>query len=97
MNAPQQPPVAPEIPVGLATRIGQVVAAIFGLIALATAVLNGDHSQETITALILSAVTVFVLMGGRYAQAALALLAQRPSSLVVSNVATTDEDPPPLR
>lgn len=63
------------IPVGLATRLGQIVAAIFGLIALVTAVLNGDHSQETILALILSAGTVFVLMGGRYAQAALANLA----------------------
>lgn len=58
--------------VGLATKVGTLVAAIFGLVALVTAVLDGDHSQETITALVLTAVTVWTLMGGRYLQAAAA-------------------------
>lgn len=64
----------PTIPVGLATRIGLIVASIFGLVSLVTAVLHGDHSQETITSMILAGVTVFILLGGRYAQAALAYL-----------------------
>jgi len=42
------------------------VAAVFGLIALVTAVLHGNHSQETITALILAAVNTFTVLGGRY-------------------------------
>lgn len=69
---------APEIPKGLATTVGQVVGAAFALIALVTAVLDGDHSQETITALILSAVTFITLMAGRFAQAAAWARSQGP-------------------
>jgi hypothetical protein len=60
---------APVIPVGLATRVGAVVGAGFTLVGLVTAVLDGDHSQETITAMILAAVAFVTLMSGRYAQA----------------------------
>jgi hypothetical protein len=72
----------PEIPKGLATQIGQIVGAAFALIALVTAVLDGDHSQETVTALILSAVTFITLMAGRFAQA-YAMLRERPSPVAV--------------
>lgn len=65
-----------EIPVGLATRVTAVVGAGFALVAAVTAVLNGDHSQETITFAVLSALSFFVLAGGRYAQAALGRLAR---------------------
>lgn len=61
--------VQTDISKGLATQIGQAVGAAFALIALVTAVLDGDYSQETITALILSAVTFVTLMAGRFAQA----------------------------
>lgn len=76
-DTPSAPPAEPTIPVGLATRLGTAVAAVFGLIALITAVLEGDHSQETIIALILAALNVFIVLGGRYAQAALAEFARR--------------------
>lgn len=70
--------VETKIAKGLATHVGQVVGAAFALIALVTAVLDGDHSQETITALILSAITFVTLMAGRFAQA-YALLRDTPS------------------
>lgn len=70
-------PPPEEIPIGFSTKVGSVVSAIFGFIALVTAVLHGDHSQETITSLILSGVALFIVLGGRYAQAALAQLARR--------------------
>ena len=69
----------PDIPKGLATQIGQVVGAGFALVALVTAVLEGDHSQETITALILSAVTFVTLIVSRSAQAAAWYASQRHS------------------
>lgn len=71
-------PTPPEIPQGLGSQIGKAVGAAFALIALVTAVLQGDHSQETITAMILSAVTFATLMAGRFAQA-YALLRDAPS------------------
>lgn len=76
LNTPESPPAGPVIPVGLATRLMQIVGAGFAVIAGVTAVLDGDHSQTTVVALILSGVSFFVLAGGRYAQAALAELAQ---------------------
>ena len=66
---PPDSQISQSVPKGLATIVGQVVAAVFGLIALAGAVLKGDHSEQTVTALILAAVTVWTLMAGRYAQA----------------------------
>lgn len=74
-DPPESPPAGPVIPIGFSTRVAQVVGAIFGLIALVTAVLDGDHSEETITALILAAVTVVTMLAGRYAQAVAAYLA----------------------
>lgn len=62
-----------NIPVGLATQLGKLGVAAFGVVALVAAVLHGDHSEETITALIGAIATLLTLMGGRYAQAAAAL------------------------
>lgn len=77
VDTPTSPPASPVIPVGLATRIQAVVGSLFFLIALISAVAKGDHSEQTITALVLAALSFFVLAGGRYAQAALAELAKR--------------------
>jgi hypothetical protein len=99
-STPESPPVGPVVPVGLATRLGQIVSAIFGLIALVTAVLNGDHSQETITSLVLMTVTVVTLMGGRYLQAAMAYLgadltgASTPGSTTWRNLSSGTSSPP---
>jgi hypothetical protein len=60
-----------NIPVGLATKLGIVVSAVFGFVAALTAVLDGDHSQETILTMILAAATVIAVIGGRMGQAAL--------------------------
>lgn len=66
-----------QISKGLATQVGQLVGAAFALIALVTAVLDGDHSQETVTALILAGITFVTLMAGRFAQAYALLRGQR--------------------
>lgn len=67
-----------QISKGLATHVGQAVGAAFALIALVTAVLDGDHSQETVTALILAGVTFVTLMAGRFAQAYALLRGDKP-------------------
>lgn len=59
----------PAIPVGLATKIGQMVGAGFAVVAAITAVIGGDVTEETVTAMILSGVTFITMMGGRYFQA----------------------------
>jgi hypothetical protein len=69
VDTPESPPVEPVIPVGLSTRLLQIVGAAFAAVSAVTAVLNGDHSQETITFAVLSATSFFFLAGGRYAQA----------------------------
>jgi hypothetical protein len=62
-------PNTSAIPVGLATKLGQIITAIFLAVALVSAVLDGDHSEATVTAMILSVVSAVSLMLGRYAQA----------------------------
>lgn len=61
---------ATSVPVGLSTKIGGTVSAVMGLVAVLTAVLDGDHTTETIGALASAVVVLVTLMGGRYAQAA---------------------------
>jgi hypothetical protein len=58
-----------KIPVGLATKLGAAGAAIAGLIALLAAFANGDHTEETITGIVTSALLVYKIMDGRYNQA----------------------------
>lgn len=89
---PASPPEV--IPVGLATKLGGVVASLFALVSLVSAVLDGDHSQETVISLILAAVTVFVLMGGRYAQAALKALGEHLGPAAPQQPSVTVENAP---
>jgi len=60
----------PVIPIGLGTKLGLSSAALFSLVALVAAVMNGDHTTETITALIIAGVSVVRTVDGRMAQGA---------------------------
>jgi flagellar motor component MotA len=66
------PAPAQNIPIGLATKLMAIIGSLFGLITAVSVVIHGDLSQDTVTTMILSAVSFFILAGGRYAQAALA-------------------------
>jgi hypothetical protein len=79
------------IPVGLATKIGALVAAAFGVVAGVTAVLHGDHTEETITSLVLAAATVWWLMKGRYDQAT--ARASAPQTLAIGEVGELSTPP----
>lgn len=57
------------IPVGLSTRLGLIATAVLAVAALVAAVLNGDHTTETITALIGAVITLVTVLQGRYGQA----------------------------
>lgn len=60
----------PEIPVGLATKAG-ATAGLVGLIAaLVAAILDGDHTAETLGALGFAALNLYGLIRGRSDQAA---------------------------
>jgi hypothetical protein len=58
-----------QIPVGLATKLGTVAGAAAALAALVSAVLEGDHTPETLGALAAATIAVYKVMAGRYDQA----------------------------
>lgn len=60
-----------HIPFGLASKLMTLVAAGAYAVAAITAIVEGDKSQETITAAILGTSALITLALGRYAQAAL--------------------------
>ena len=65
----------PPVTVGLGTKLGIVTAAAAGLIGVITAILNGDHTEETITALLVAGANVYGVVTGRMNQAAAGLAA----------------------
>lgn len=86
------------IPEGPASKLGKLAAAALAIAALVAAVLNGDHTPETLVALGGAVATLVTYMGGRYAQAA-ALLRDAPSParpVAVGGVALSGElvEPP---
>jgi hypothetical protein len=58
------------IPVGLGTKLGALGTLALGVAALVAAVLDGDHSQETLVALAGAVITLCTTIAGRFAQAA---------------------------
>lgn len=68
----QTPPTV-EIPVGLGTKLGIGTGVIGTFIAALTAVLHGDHTPVTITALVIAALAVIRTIDGRMQQATAAL------------------------
>lgn len=69
-----------NIPVGLATKLGVYGTSVLAIVALATAVMNGDHTVETLTALSTATIVLCTTIYGRMKQAA-ALLLNAPSPL----------------
>lgn len=69
-NTPEAPPAPPVIPVGLGTKLGTLGTALLAVVAAGTAVLNGDHTIETITALAGAVAVLVTTIEGRYRQAA---------------------------
>lgn len=72
---PETPVVLPKIPVGFATKFGVFATVAAAAVAAVTAILNGDHSDETIGALVTAGATAFALIKGRSEQAASAYAA----------------------
>lgn len=70
---------SPSIPVGLATKLGLLAAALSSAFAAVTAILNGDHTPETITALLVAGASVYAVVSGRMAQAAAQLAPPAPT------------------
>jgi hypothetical protein len=58
------------IPEGLATKVGKYGAVLLGIVALVAAVLDGDHTEETIASLVGAVLLAVRMMDGRYKQAA---------------------------
>ena len=67
-----------NIPVGLGTKVGLLTASVGALVAALAAILHGDHSETTITGLIVAAITVYGVVRSRGEQAA-ALYRDAPS------------------
>jgi hypothetical protein len=60
----------PQIPVGLATKLGLILGALATLITAVLAILDGDHSQETLGAAVFAAANFVAVILGRSQQAA---------------------------
>lgn len=58
-----------QIPVGIATKLGTVAGAAAAVAAIVTAVLEGDHTPETLGALAAAVLAFWKVMDGRYKQA----------------------------
>src|SRR3954470_21450362 len=68
------------VPVGIATKLGVYGTSVLAIVALVTAVLDGDHTPETLTALATATIVLATTIYGRMVQAA-ALLRNAPSPL----------------
>lgn len=60
---------APQIPVGIATKLGVIASSLAAIFALVATILEGDHSTETIGALIAAALPLYAVIRGRMEQA----------------------------
>jgi hypothetical protein len=77
MKLKTSPPSHPNIPIGLGTVTGLGATATMWFVALVTAVLDGDHTGETRTTLIVGGATLLVTLLGRFAQAVAAIIAAK--------------------
>ena len=68
------------VPVGLATKLGVYGTSVLAIVALVTAVLEGDYTPETLTALATASIVLATTIYGRMKQAA-AVLQNAPSPL----------------
>lgn len=64
-----QAPVRPNIPVGLGTKVGLSASVVQFVGVLVTVLLDGDHSEETISLLVTATVTLVTVLWGRFKQA----------------------------
>lgn len=86
------------IPIGFATKLGVYGTSVLAIVALVTAVLNGDHTPETLTALATATIVLATTIYGRMKQAA-AVFRDAPSPLQGAadavSVINAPLDPPP--
>ena len=69
-----EPKPQPDIPFGLASKLTAIIGSFFAVVTAVDFIADGNLTADAVTTMILSAVSFFVLAGGRYAQAALAKL-----------------------
>lgn len=69
-----------DIPFGLASKLTVVIGALFGAITAIDFVIDGNLTADAVTTMVLSVISFLTLAGGRYAQAALKLLADNWST-----------------
>lgn len=73
LNPPDSPPAGPVITEGLATKGMKLIVPLLAIVAGISAVLEGDHSDVTITALAGAIATFISIAFGRQLQSAAAL------------------------
>jgi hypothetical protein len=99
---PTQPRSA--VPVGLATKMGVYGTSVLAIVALVTAVIDGDHTPETLTALATATIVLATTIYGRMKQAASILQhapvplqgAQEAIEVLNAPLGTSEKDEPPL-
>jgi len=79
MDTPSSPPAGPVIPRGLATNVGLIAGALAAIAAGVAAIIEGDHTPETLGALLTAGALLYGVIRGWMDQAA-AALARPPAS-----------------
>lgn len=79
-------PNLPDIPVGFTTKLGLIVAGVSGVAALVSAIIAGDHTEETIGALVAAVIALYKVLDGRYNQATAAVVTAPPVDVVVQDI-----------
>lgn len=82
---------------GLATKSGYLATALLAVFAVVTAIVNGDHSSETIASLAGAVWTLSVTVGGRMYQAAAMLRSVAPYIEAAAGGLGTTRTSPDLR
>lgn len=84
----------PVVPVGITTQIGLAVSALSALIGAVIAISHGDISEASLLAFANAGVTLWFVLGGRYAQATKAMSPQpTPGNVTVTVPPGAPQDP----
>jgi len=82
----------PQVPVGLSTKVGLIATALAALAAAVAAVIDGDHTPETIAALVTAGLTLYGVIRSRGEQAAALYSRQEPLGADVLRDPDDDRD-----
>lgn len=77
-------PLVPDVPVGLGSKVGIGSGVLVAFVGAVFAFADGDHSEETITALIVGGALILSVVWGRMLQAIAQIKAAQPKVIALA-------------